>query len=102
LEESDRLAYGAVLLRMIVEPVLSAPAIFIGRLLSRPCIPVRPLPTRRLPEACPGRGNPVMQDAALHPARRAPLPKRPGILVADDESLDHPVAEVAGIVLPGM
>src|SRR5262249_44448527 len=102
LEESNGFAYGAVLLCIVLEPVLSSPAIFVDGLLSRPRVPVRALPASRLTQTRSSRGDPIMQNAALHATRGSPLAEGPMVLIPDPECLHHPVREVARIVLPGM
>src|SRR5579871_2339666 len=82
LEEPHRLAHGAVLPGVVLEPVLPSPGVFILRLLPRARIPVGTLPARGFAEAGAGCGEAFVQDAALHSTGADPLPERPVVLIA--------------------
>ena len=102
LEQAHRFAHGAVFFGVVVEPVLAAPAVFVGGRLAGTRIPVGALPAGRFSEAGAGRGQPVVQHALLHPARGLPLAERPVVLITDAQRLDVAVVQIARVVLPGL
>ena len=99
VEEGDALARRAVLGRRVLEPVLAAEGVLVGRLDPGRRVPVGALPAGRLPETGAARGEALVERRVADVPGRLVLPVRVVARVEEPEGLAHPLPEVAPGVL---